>query len=339
MEIVDVHTLIRVVHDVINKQKITDMHTHLYPPSFGSLYRYGIDHVLTYHFLVNEYMRWNEISIEEFRALSLEKQADRIWNKLFIKQSPISEGARGVLTVLSAFGCDMKSRDLDTYRNHMSRQTPLNHLQKVLELSNVSHIIMTNDPFDNNERQFWLEGRKPERAYHASLRLDKLIRYYGNRIQLLRDWGYSVSDSWDQHSIDEVKRFLRDWIYLTKPVYMGVSLPPTYEYPEDSPVNQMLRDCVLPISLETGIPFALMIGTRTDPNHPLRNGSSIVGKAGIQSLERLFKDFPHNRFIVSMLSREDQHELTVLARKFNNLLIFGCWWFLNMTYAVEVINW
>ena len=30
-----------------------------------------------------------------------------------------------------------------------------------------------------------------------------------------------------------------------------------------------------------------------------------------------------------MLSRENQHELCVTARKFSNLMIFGCWWFLN----------
>ena len=30
-----------------------------------------------------------------------------------------------------------------------------------------------------------------------------------------------------------------------------------------------------------------------------------------------------------MLSRENQHELCVSSRKFPNLMIFGCWWFLN----------
>ena len=30
-----------------------------------------------------------------------------------------------------------------------------------------------------------------------------------------------------------------------------------------------------------------------------------------------------------MLARENQHELTVTARKFSNILPFGCWWFIN----------
>jgi len=36
-----------------------------------------------------------------------------------------------------------------------------------------------------------------------------------------------------------------------------------------------------------------------------------------------------------VLARENQHELCVLARKFRNLHIFGCWWFTNVP---EIIN-
>jgi hypothetical protein len=39
-----------------------------------------------------------------------------------------------------------------------------------------------------------------------------------------------------------------------------------------------------------------------------------------------------------MLSRENQHELAVVARKFRNLMPFGCWWFLNNPSLVEEIT-
>jgi hypothetical protein len=52
----------------------------------------------------------------------------------------------------------------------------------------------------------------------------------------------------------------------------------------------------------------------------------------------LCRDFPDNRFLVSVLSRENQHELCVYARKFNNLMPFGCWWFLNNPSIVEEIT-
>jgi len=38
-----------------------------------------------------------------------------------------------------------------------------------------------------------------------------------------------------------------------------------------------------------------------------------------------------------VLSRENQHELCVYARKFANLLPFGCWWFLNNPSIVAEI--
>jgi hypothetical protein len=38
-----------------------------------------------------------------------------------------------------------------------------------------------------------------------------------------------------------------------------------------------------------------------------------------------------------MLARENQHELAVAARKFGNLMVFGCWWFVNNPSLIEEI--
>ena len=48
--------------------------------------------------------------------------------------------------------------------------------------------------------------------------------------------------------------------------------------------------------------------------------------------------FPRNKFFITMLSRENQHELCVAARKFGNLMVFGCWWFLNNPSIVSEIT-
>jgi hypothetical protein len=63
-----------------------------------------------------------------------------------------------------------------------------------------------------------------------------------------------------------------------------------------------------------------------------------VGRADLRALETLCREYPENRFLVSVLSRENQHELCVYARKFNNLMPFGCWWFLNNPSIVEEIT-
>jgi hypothetical protein len=62
------------------------------------------------------------------------------------------------------------------------------------------------------------------------------------------------------------------------------------------------------------------------------------GLADVSSVVRLCNAFPGNKFFVTMLARENQHELCVAARKFGNLMIFGCWWFLNNPSLIEEIT-
>ena len=63
-----------------------------------------------------------------------------------------------------------------------------------------------------------------------------------------------------------------------------------------------------------------------------------VGLSNLTALQNLCAGFPENKFLVTVLARENQHELCVLARKFRNLHIFGCWWFTNVPYLVEEIT-
>jgi hypothetical protein len=64
----------------------------------------------------------------------------------------------------------------------------------------------------------------------------------------------------------------------------------------------------------------------------------MVGKSDIASVVHLCREFPNNKFFVTMLARENQHELCVAARKFGNLMVFGCWWFLNNPSLIEEIE-
>jgi hypothetical protein len=129
-----------------------------------------------------------------------------------------------------------------------------------------------------------------------------------------------------------------DWIKRMQPVYMAVSLPDTFAFPEESVRGRLLEDAVLPACQEAGIPLSLMIGVRYQVNPAIRLAGDAVGKADLRSIERLCAGYPRNRFLASVLSREIQHELCVYARKFANLMPFGCWWFLNNPSIVEEIT-
>ena len=95
---------------------------------------------------------------------------------------------------------------------------------------------------------------------------------------------------------------------------------------------------VLPACRARGIPFAMMIGVRRAVNPALGDAGDGVGRADVGASSELCAAHPENRFLVTMLSRENQHELCVAARKFGNLMVFGCWWFLNNPSIIDEIT-
>jgi hypothetical protein len=347
-----------VVPAVIAAQPVTDMHTHLYPPSFGTpvphrgtavdptgLMLWGVDELVTYHYLIAEVYRVvpaTKLPYEQFWAMSKAEQADHIWKHLFVERTPISEACRGVVTTLSKLGLDPGVKHLDSLRPWFREQDPSEYIDRVMELANVSSITMTNAVFDDNERQRWLAGIPRDPRFTGVLRFDPLLTDTEGAIEKLNRWGYATRPTppdenagLDDDTTREVRRFLHDWCDRVNAIYCAVSLPP--EFRVDGPFAQqsMLRDCILPVCEERGIPFAMMIGSRRNVNPPLKDAADMGGVADVQAVCALCRDFPRNRFFVTMLARENQHELAVAARKFGNLMVFGCWWFLNNPSIID----
>src|SRR5690606_6058854 len=104
------------IDEAVASTPVYDLHTHLYPASFGKFCLWGLDELLTYHYLIAEAIRVSDVSYEQFWAMSQQQQADLIWRELFIERAPISEACRGVLTVLSRLGLDLSSKDINAYR-------------------------------------------------------------------------------------------------------------------------------------------------------------------------------------------------------------------------------
>ena len=344
MPITTVQQLRQAVDTAVAEAKVTDIHTHIYPPCFGDLVPWGIDDLITYHYLIAETLRWVEQPYEDYWKLSEREQADLIWRTLFLEGSPISESNRGVLTVLEALGLDVGSRDLASYRRHFEKLKVEDYIATVFGLGGVKDVVMTNDPFDEAERKVWMESYQADSRFHAALRIDQLILNWRANWPRLAAWGYKVEESLTAKTAAEVRRFLTDWAKRMNAVYMAASLPPDFAV-NDSPgvgahgdAPLLVRECVLPVSLELNLPFAMMIGVKKLINPDLRLAGDGVGKASIETVEDLCASYPRNKFLVTMLSRENQHELAVAARKFRNLMPFGCWWFLNNPSLVDEIT-
>jgi len=331
-------TLCQVVREVVENTPVFDIHTHLFDPAFQSLVSWGIDDLLTYHYLIAEVFRCSREPAEAFWAMNKAQQADWIWRHLFIEKSPLSEACRGVLTTLNLLGIDARERDLPKLRRHFAKWTPATYIDKVLELAKVRKVCMTNLPFDDQERPYWEKGFERHPAFVAALRLDPLLLEWDKTSAQLHSWGYDVRTDLSGQTFGEIRRFLSDWTGRMDSQYCMVSLPPEWRYPEDTVTNRILEGAVLPFARESGQAFAMMIGVRRGVNPELRMAGDSLAPADVPSVETLCAAHAGNKFICTMLARENQHALCVASRKFRNLHIFGCWWFLNNPSLIEEIT-
>lgn len=327
-----------VVADVVGETEVFDLHTHLYPTSFGNYYLSGIDELLTYHYLVAEALRYSPLGAEAFWGMDKKAQADFVWKTLFVHNSPISEATRGVITVISTLGLDPNMTDLIEARQYFENLNREDHVDLVMKTARVTDVVMTNDPFDSEEAAIWEAEFDTDSRFHAALRLDRLLNSWPETSTYLADRGYSVDDDLGTRSVAGIRKYLDEWIDQMKPLYMAVSLPDDFQYPAQDIRDKLLKQVILPIAQDRNLPVALMIGVRRAVNPVLRGAGDGVGRADASALERICVENPGVKFFATFLSRENQHELCVAARKFDNLMPFGCWWFLNNPSMIKEIT-
>src|SRR3954451_3105185 len=161
----------KVVGEELQKTPFIDIHTHLFMPSLGKLGLWGIDELVTYHYLEAELFRFSRVTPAEYWQLDKQGQADLIWKTLFVENTPLSEATRGVIAVLKAFGLDTRAENLNEARRFFREQKVESHIKRVFDLAGISEAVMTNDPLDPEEAPLWEKGAQPDPQFHAVLRL------------------------------------------------------------------------------------------------------------------------------------------------------------------------
>jgi len=354
MALTDTHALAAAVRNAVADVTITDIHTHLFPPSHGGLLLWGIDELLTYHYLLAELFIATGASPEAFYALPKARQAEVVWEEMFLRRSPITEAARGVLQVIGSLGLDAGERDLATLRRAFAGLTakPEAYLERVFTLAGLDYAVMTNDPFVPAEVAAWQADRPVPERLRTALRIDTMVTNWPAAVPRMAQQGYAGGSG--PVTRDTARKFLADWAARIKPVYLAASLPDSFRYGEpvadftdDNPSNhaadlrrvndpaRVLDEVILPLARETGLPLALMIGVRRQVNSAFGLAGDGVGATHIASVAALAAKNPDVKFLVTTLARGDQHELAVTARKFANLHVFGCWWFCNQSSIIR----
>src|SRR5215472_10236724 len=182
------------VADVLGATQLIDIHTHLYPPSFGKLGLWGIDELLTYHYLEAEFFRSSKTTPQQYWLLSKRQQAEAIWRTLFVENTPVSEATRGVIAILKAFDLPIDSSDLEDARSFFESRNLEAHVRRVFQMAGVRTAVMTNDPLDPQERSVWMNGAENHPQFRAVLRLDRILLYWPTHWQVLASQGYDVDD-------------------------------------------------------------------------------------------------------------------------------------------------
>lgn len=143
-----------------------DVHTHLLPPTHANLLAYGIDELLTYHYLVAELfmvlpLEGDEDSVslpgaapskDEFFAWPKARQAALVFDELFVKRTPLSEACRGVVTSLRMLGLSEAlgraarsempvERRLDELRAWFTALSPAEYLERVFQLAGLRYAV------------------------------------------------------------------------------------------------------------------------------------------------------------------------------------------------------
>ena len=352
-----------------------DVHTHLLPPTHGDLMLYGIDELLTYHYLVAELFMVlpcaSEVdsasigevapSPDDFHAWTKAQQAELIFEELFVRRTPISEACRGVITTLGQLGLGdqlrtaarLESRPrLQALRSWFAAQDSAAHLERIFKLAKLKYAVMTNIPFAPEEAEHWMVSPQPPLTARlkTALRVDPM---------LVGDWRgicsvLSRTSPPYPLTVDGCVRYLKDWVRRIRPLYLMASTPAGFTYTptiqgtaarkravdgaqkdgvsrtdtsDDSTPSaaELLEQALLRVAIDECLPIALKVGAVRGANPALRAGGDGVEVAQLGWLRTLCVKYPSVKFLVTVLSADNQHELCVLARKFGNLHVYGCW--------------
>ena len=311
------------VYAAVEETAVVDIHTHLFPPQATGYFSSGLISLLTYHYLVSEYLLVSAKPPQEFDKFNPRIKAEKIWGALFLERSPLSEATLGVITVLSELGITYErqsfSQLLTTYDLKTSKNDPDDYLKK----AKVSHVVMTNNPFDREEYKAVVENKFDRNVYLASLRVDDLFYRKKHALEV-------VCSQSDQHAAtpsEKLTSFLTDTANTLKARYVGLS--GSYEE-----VREILEhDEHLPVLMNTlrknQLPLALFIGVRRGINPELGPSGDGVARGDISWLPEVLQKYHDIQFLITCLSYDQQYQLTVLAQKFANAKLFGCWWYLN----------
>ena len=275
----------------------------------------GIDSLLTSPSVLEEFFRRRAMGRREtmpeaeagtaretyIKSLTPGELADIVWRQLFVDHPPMSEAIRVVLTTLGLFGLDVGSGDLRILREQFAAIPEEERLKKVLKLANLELILYPVESLSVEE-----EGQTAKRppVFRPVLCLNRLLGEWKESARKLRGQGFGVKGKIDEFAPLEVRRHLAGEAARLAPVAMSFDWQ-RGQYPLDDGVGRLIREAVLPLCRERGLPFLVAAGI------------------DVPDLAPLWEDNPDVRFLLFPTREEQSFAAGKAAAHSRNLLLCG----------------
>ncbi|WP_426453288.1 hypothetical protein ACP26L_13825 [Paenibacillus sp. S-38] len=316
------------VRKTVQAVPVTDVFTGLYPEAFGSLMRWGIDELLTSRPLLEEtYIFHPGPPLEDLLAMPKPEAAELVWQTLFIDRTPLSPGCREVVAVLHALGGDGRHKELTAWREYFRTLPAPDYLDLVFGRAGVTTVCMLSDPLQGIEGEVWnrLYGLDPR--FNPVLSVDLLLCDWKTACARLREKDYGVEEKLSAASLDAVRSYLRYSTVRLDPLYLAASLPDGFSPGRASDADRLLREAVLPVAAEAGIPLGIRLGAsglRRRGMAPAPQEREAGPAAGFSALLELCRQHPGQKFIALASGAELTPPELAAARRMPNLHLAGC---------------
>lgn len=323
-----------------------DLHCHLFPPQADSLRpgkpplcRYGVIQALRYHYVRRDMLkRLTPERQRSFQTLSDTAQAHAIWKELFAKRDLVLDEARlSVWRLLKQYGLSGNSfQELLDFDRSL---TVDGHIGRVFKEAGIASVIMTNNPFDADELEWYEKGEEWDPRFQAALRLDDLVLKWPKA----KDWmnerlGCNLDGILGTDDIEKIKKFIVDWAKKLKVKYLAVSLPPTFNFDaeKEDTLNlsnlscRILKYAVMKVARELRLPLFLMVEVERGLSSHWGDAGDSLGKidiAVIREMARYSAETDGPVLWTTPLNYNTHAELTALAASTSKIVPWGIWWY------------
>ena len=274
------------VRQAVAEVKITDIHTHLFPPTHGDLLLWGVDELLTYHYLVAELFTVAPRELTPREVLGdAQDRAGRPGLGARVPRArraergpPGRDHRRSTSSAWTSAGRDLAGirkwfaeqevEELPAQGLRTGRPGLRRHDQQPVRAGGGRALA-------GGQARAWTASRPPCGSTRCSSTGRGAAETHARP-------GLRRRATPNDKSFAEARRFLADWATRIDPVYMAASLPPDFAYPaDDTTARGASTNVILPAARELNLPMAMMIGVRKQVNPGLGDGGDAVGIADV----------------------------------------------------------